>query len=62
MVESFLSCSRCGLPMDKDVKCAVCGLPLCPYDIRVLEGYGILCPRCYEDLSFQYHSRKCSNS
>ena len=45
--------------MDRDTKCTVCGRPLCPYDIRVLEGYGALCPRCYEDLSFLYHSKKC---
>jgi hypothetical protein len=44
--------------MDENAKCAVCGMPLCLYDMRVLEGYGMLCPRCYEDLSFQYHSRK----
>ncbi len=45
--------------MDEDAKCDVCGLPLCMYDMRVLEGYGMLCPRCYEDLSYEYHSKKC---
>jgi len=59
MVGSFATCRRCGRPMGKDMKCTICGLPLCIYDIRELEGYGILCPKCYEDLSFQYHSRKC---
>jgi hypothetical protein len=48
--------------MDENAKCAVCGMPLCLYDMRVLEGYGMLCPRCYKDLSFQYHSRKCDIS
>jgi hypothetical protein len=59
MAGSFATCRRCGRPMDKDMKCTICGLPLCIYNIRELEGYGILCPKCYEDLSFQYHSRKC---
>lgn len=45
--------------MDENAKCVVCGQPLCLYDMRELEGYGMLCPRCYEDLSFQYHSKKC---
>lgn len=59
MAESYLKCSRCGRNMDENAKCAVCGQPLCLYDMRELEGYGMLCPRCYEDLSFQYHSKKC---
>lgn len=54
-----LKCSRCGRAMDENAKCAVCGQPLCLYDMRELEGYGMLCPRCYEDLSFLYYSKKC---
>lgn len=53
------SCSRCGRAMDADMKCAICGVPLCLYDIRVLEGYGNLCPRCYKDMSYEYHSKSC---
>ena len=48
--------------MDEKAKCAVCGVPLCLYDMRVLEGYGTLCPRCYEDLSYEYHSKECDVS
>ncbi len=59
MPESYAKCSRCGRAMGEDAKCAVCGRPLCMYDMRVLEGYGMLCPRCYEDLSYEYHSKKC---
>ena len=59
MAEGYQKCSRCGRAMDDDMKCSACGMPICNYDIRELEGYGNLCPRCYEDLSYEYHSKKC---
>ncbi|AFC99792.1 hypothetical protein Mtc_1036 [Methanocella conradii HZ254] len=62
MTASYLKCSRCGRATDESARCAICGIPLCMYDMRVLEEYGLLCPRCYEDASFQYHSRKCDAS
>lgn len=52
------ACSRCGRPIDPDTKCEICGQPLCHYDIRVLDGH-TLCPRCYKEETFQYHSKEC---
>ena len=52
------ACSRCGLPIAPDTRCAVCETPLCPHDIRVLDDE-ILCPRCYKELTFQYRSKQC---
>lgn len=62
MCANYPKCSKCGRAIEEGVQCGVCGVPLCHYDIRELEGYGLLCPRCYEDLSFQYHSKKCDIS
>ncbi|HEY3274409.1 MAG TPA: hypothetical protein VGJ92_11630 [Methanocella sp.] len=52
------TCSRCGRAIDSDTRCEVCGQPLCHYDIRVLDGR-VLCPKCYKDETFQYHSKEC---
>jgi formylmethanofuran dehydrogenase subunit E len=52
------TCSRCGRAIDSDTRCEVCGQPLCHYDIRVLDGR-VLCPQCYKDETFQYHSKEC---
>lgn len=52
------ACSRCGLPVSPDARCAICNVPLCPHDIRMLDGR-MLCPRCYEEESYQYHSKSC---
>jgi ribosomal protein L37E len=51
-------CSRCGFPVSPDMKCYICSKPLCPYEIRMLDGL-MLCPRCYKEETFQYHSKKC---
>lgn len=52
------ACSRCGRPMDRDMKCEECGQLLCHYDIRVLDSH-VLCPRCYEEETYQYRSKEC---
>lgn len=53
------ACSSCGRAIDPDTRCAMCGRPLCHYDIRTLNGKDILCQQCYEDMTFQYHSKEC---
>ncbi|HEY3272341.1 MAG TPA: hypothetical protein VGJ92_01190 [Methanocella sp.] len=52
------TCSQCGRAIDRDTRCELCGQPLCHYDIRVLDGH-VLCPRCYKEATFQYHSKEC---
>ncbi|OPY26468.1 MAG: hypothetical protein A4E28_02478 [Methanocella sp. PtaU1.Bin125] len=53
-----MTCPRCGRPIDPDTKCEQCGQPLCHYDIRVLDGH-TLCPQCYKERTFEYHSKEC---
>ena len=52
------ACDRCGLPVDPEARCAVCGALLCPHDMRVLDGR-ILCPRHYKEETYLYHSKTC---
>jgi recombinational DNA repair protein (RecF pathway) len=54
----MMTCSRCGRAIDIDTRCEICGQQLCHYDIRVLDGH-VLCPRCYKEETFQYHSKEC---
>ena len=56
--DEMQACSRCGRPIDAGTKCEICSQPLCHYDIRVLDGH-MLCPRCYKEETFQYHSKDC---
>jgi len=51
-------CSSCGRAIDPETKCAVCGRPLCHYDIRSFQGRD-LCPDCYAELTYQYRSKEC---
>jgi formylmethanofuran dehydrogenase subunit E len=52
------TCSRCGRAIDSGTSCEICGQLLCHYDIRMLDGH-MLCPRCYKEETFQYHSKEC---
>jgi hypothetical protein len=53
-------CEECGRRIKTLPVCSLCGKPLCICQACLLEERS-LCRECFQEESFQYRSRECSN-